>query len=272
MSILPGPSLAPVELVELADLNLAESFREHARWNAVGIVDEREDTLRTLGATRFAAGMFNTVVRTGPGPSDPLSWLAAQRAYFSAYQRGFSVYLRGARDADLAPACSALGMTLADTSPGMACDAPLPVPPLDPSIELEQVETLTSMHKLIAVMASAYVSLGLPEGVTHKIFGEPERLLRPHLAWFLARHEGAPAATAMVLFSHSIAGVYWVATRPELRGLGLGEACTRAATNAAFARGARAVILQASRMGYRIYERMGYRTITSYPWYLSPRQ
>jgi ribosomal protein S18 acetylase RimI-like enzyme len=93
-------------------------------------------------------------------------------------------------------------------------------------------------------------------------------MLRPHLITCLARCDGEPAAAALAILSHGIAGIYWVGTLESHRRRGLGEACTRAVGNAAFARGAAAVVLQASRQGEPVYLRMGYREITRYVWFV----
>lgn len=263
--------LSADELLELSHLNLAESLREHARWTALGAIDERADTLRVLSATRFAAGLFNATLCIGEAPGDPNAWLAAQRTFFGNHQRGFTVYLRGERDAPIGEACVAAGLTLAESPPGMVCDQPIAPPALPSEVRIERVQDEGVMRELVAVLASSYVLLGLPESITHKVLGEPARMLRPHLTWFLARVNGQAAAAAMVLASQSIAGIYWVGTRPDLRGRALGEACTRVATNHAFACGARAVVLQASRLGAPVYSRIGFREITRYPWYVSPR-
>ena len=70
------------------------------------------------------------------------------------------------------------------------------------------------------------------------------------------------------MFSHGIAGIYWVGTVKAARGRGLAEYCVREVGNAAFARGARKVILQASQFGEPVYKRMGYREFTRYPWFI----
>jgi hypothetical protein len=260
-------ALSSSELLALADSNLAECLREHARWSAAGIIDERAGTLRVVSNTRFAPGMFNAVVRTHEDTVDGPRWLAEQAAFYSAHGRGFSVYTRGEKDGAIAGACDAAGFEHGNDHPGMACREPIAEPPMDPHVQLEVSNTLASLQKVVSVTASSYVTMGLPESVQLKVMSEPQRLARPNVLWLLARYDGAPAATAMVLLSHSIAGIYWVATLPEYRGRGLGEACTRAATNAAFARGARAVVLQASQQGEPIYKRLGYREITRYPWF-----
>jgi ribosomal protein S18 acetylase RimI-like enzyme len=74
----------------------------------------------------------------------------------------------------------------------------------------------------------------------------------------------------MTLSTHRAAGVYWVGTVAGGRQRGLGEHCTRVVTNAAFERGAQVVALEASPMGFPIYERMGFETVDRVQWYLTP--
>lgn len=82
---------------------------------------------------------------------------------------------------------------------------------------------------------------------------------------FVSYADGRPAAAAqLVLAGDAGAGIYFVATREEARGRGLGTAVTAAAVNAALAAGARAVALQASPMGLPVYERMGFVRVSYY--------
>jgi ribosomal protein S18 acetylase RimI-like enzyme len=264
-------SLSSPELVQLADLNFAACLRTHARWCEAGTVDERDGTLRTLSATRFAAGMFNTVVCTGATPSDPKAWLEEQLAFYGSRARGFSVYTRGEADRALAEACLDAGLAAAGAPPGMVCDTPLVEPPADPRLAIEVVQTPAVLSRWAEVQANAYASLGMPERATMEVMQAPERMLDPSTLYLLGRYDGAPVAGAMALFSHGIAGLYWIGVRPEQRNRGLGEAITRAITNAAFARGASAIVLQASQMGLPVYRELGFRELTSYPWFVAGR-
>jgi predicted GNAT family acetyltransferase len=72
----------------------------------------------------------------------------------------------------------------------------------------------------------------------------------------------------MIVFSHSIAGIYWVGTIESFRKKGLAEVCTATVTNEAFRRGASSVILQASPFGEPIYRRLGFKEFTRYLWYM----
>ena len=73
----------------------------------------------------------------------------------------------------------------------------------------------------------------------------------------------------MVLYSHGIAGVYWVGTLSEARGRGHATRLMQSVSARAFDRGARCVILQATQFGEPIYQKLGYREFTRYPWYLA---
>lgn len=259
------------ELVELADRNLVESIREHARWSERAVFEDHPWGVRSLGATRFSVGVFNAVMCTGATPADPDEWLAEQRRYYERHGRGFTIFGRMERDRLLADVCLGAGLTLSSVEPGMVCDAPIAETPLAAGIQIEHVTTVEALETVVDVNAAGFATLGLPATVTRKVMGEPARMLSDRTLWFLTRVDGKPAATSMVLFSDTIAGIYWVSCSPEFRKRGLAAACTRAATNEAFARGARAVVLQATRMGEPTYLKLGYREITRYPQYLSYR-
>jgi len=72
-----------------------------------------------------------------------------------------------------------------------------------------------------------------------------------------------------VLCSHGVAGVYWVSTVPDARRRGLAERVTLAVGNAGFDLGMRAAALQASVMGFPVYVRMGYETVSTTGWFLA---
>jgi ribosomal protein S18 acetylase RimI-like enzyme len=77
---------------------------------------------------------------------------------------------------------------------------------------------------------------------------------------FLARQDGAPAASATLYLSDGIAGIYHVATLPEFRRQGFGRSITLAPLVEARKEGARAAILQATALGEPVYRRLGFRT------------
>jgi ribosomal protein S18 acetylase RimI-like enzyme len=263
--------MTPQEILALSDLNLAEAAREMARWHLDSEIQERGELLCVAGPDPFPAGYANAALALGSRPPrDPHGLVAAARDFFASRGRGFTFWLRTHLDAELARACAGAGLRAFSDSPGMLLEAALPDAPAPPGARVALVEDVAGMRDLASVSARAYASIGLPPAVCARQFEQPERLLAPHLLAVVAYSGGAAQSAALAILSHGIAGLYWVGTAPEGRKRGLGEACTRLAGNAAFARGARALVLQASRDGEPIYRRMGYREITRYTWWLQP--
>jgi GNAT superfamily N-acetyltransferase len=83
---------------------------------------------------------------------------------------------------------------------------------------------------------------------------------RRYRAW-VGYVDGRPVTTSAAYVGAGLVGVYVVATIPEARGRGYGEALTWVATLSAPELDA---TLQASDMGRRVYERMGFETISAY--------
>jgi GNAT superfamily N-acetyltransferase len=252
------------ELIELADLNFAESLWEKARWCAAGEAAETSGTLCIASATRLAVGPFNAAMGTSAtGPEI----LERARRWYAARDRGFTLYLRGARDAELVETCRAAGLTQLGDMPGMVLERP---PAIASAVEL--VDDDAGRATFVDVCIAAWESMGLKAAAFQKHFADPRLLNRPHLKIALARDaEGRACATALAFLSHGIAGIYWVGTRPDARGRGLGEAVTSGVARWAFDHGARAVVLQASAQGEPVYRRMGFRVITRYPWFVAQR-
>ena len=81
---------------------------------------------------------------------------------------------------------------------------------------------------------------------------------------------GEPVSTTAVIHSGDVLGVYNVATLPAYQRRGYGEALMRhALADAQKRHGTRRVILQSTPVGLRLYERMGFRTVTRVSVYAS---
>jgi GNAT superfamily N-acetyltransferase len=98
-----------------------------------------------------------------------------------------------------------------------------------------------------------------PEFLTHGLPG-----LLDHCEGWIARVDGAPAAGLVIVAHEQDAGVFMVATAPELRRRGAAGFALRTALLDARQRGCTTSTLQASAMGKSVYAAIGYRTLGTY--------
>ena len=260
---------ADEKLLTLFDLNMAEFHREHARWLPPTCIEENEDSLRVACGSRFPAGPFNCAMKLGGSNGDAGSFLTDACRHFTALGRGFSVYARAHLDEPLLRACEDAGYPRLGNPPGMALLEPIAKPDPAPGVVIQTVCDETCARDFACVVASAYETVDMPAKVTAKLFSRPERwICDPHLRVEVLYDKDCPVAAAMLLWSHGIAGIYWVGTIPDARGRGHAERVVRSLCDRAFDYGTGAVILQASPYGEPIYRRLGFREITRYPWYM----
>lgn len=257
------------ELLQLSDLNLAESYREISRWNSNTDMAEQGDILFVSGAGTFPA--INFVTRVGNKPrSSPDMLITRAKEFFSARKRSFSIVVRAHLDKDLLDTCKELELYQVSNAPGMVIDNRLEAIHVPDGVRLEHVTTQAMAQDFAEVAALSFTTLGLPEDVGRSVFSDPSALLVPSIYAVVAYLDNKPASCALTLLSHGIGGIYYVGTIEAARGKGLAEHCTRAAGNAVFELGVRCVVLQASKYGEPVYTRMGYKEFTRYPWFICP--
>jgi len=254
---------------DLADANLIEAIREHARWQEPCEVREEGGALMMAGANAFPGAFRNCVARTSPDVP-PEEMLGRARDFFGRRGRGFTVFARESRDAPLEQALRAAGLAPVADAPCMVIEAPLVEPRVPAGIRIERITREQHVRDATAINAEAYQAIKLPAEEARLYFSRPAGLLSPNVIGFVAYQGARPVATALTIQSGAGAGVYWVGTLPDSQRMGLGELCTRLATNAGFAAGARAVALQASPFGEALYLKLGYRTYDRFRRYRIP--
>jgi len=255
------------DILRLSDLNLAAYVREMTRWNAPGEIFEQNDLLLTKGpgtspVTSVSMSLLNKDDHAAIDRFDRI------RSFYRERKSSFSIHIRKHADAALEAICQREKMIQISDAPGMMTDRPLEDIPTPEGIEIRQIVDVDSVVDFASVTTQSYQSLGMSVQTGQQIFASPERLLQPYNYLVVAYDQEQPVSAAMILFSHSIAGIYWVGTLEHCRGRGLAHACVCRVTHEAFRRGAPLVVLQASKFGAPLYRRMGFNEITKYPWYM----
>jgi ribosomal protein S18 acetylase RimI-like enzyme len=254
---------------ERTHLNLIESSRQLFELDAGAAIEAGDGWL--FGAGTPSHPVISNAAFRSDDSVDAKGFVTRAKEFFGARGRGFSIWVRGdlPEDRDLAAAATEAGLQLVYEMPEMVLRAPAGEAPLPQGAELRRLSEPGQAGDYWRVAASAYASIGFPPEVFGHYSNEAG-LLAGNVAAFIAYLDGEPVAIAMTIVSHGVAGIYWVGSLEQARGMGLGRAVTAAATNAGFELGADVASLQASPMGKPVYEAMGYETLFDYRLLMSP--
>ena len=255
------------EIQLLADLNYYEVCREVTRRSATGGIIWEEDGLLLCAGSHPSPLIANGAVRTEDrlDPPDVL----AHMPVLGARGHGYGLVVREHADPGLGEAAEEAGLSLALTLPVMARDRRLEHCRTSAGAVVRPVVNVEGARNYVEVTEAAYTQAfgqAIPDlgAVIRSAFDRAQSLLAPHIVAFVAYLESEPVSAAMAYISHGVAGVNWVGTKADYRGLGLGAAVTTAAANAGFDRGVRIAALQSSSFGERLYRRLGFVEVSKY--------
>lgn len=149
--------------------------------------------------------------------------------------------------------------------PGMLAERLLPPRRPLPRLDVQRVCDTASQEAFCAVGS---ICFNVPLSWFREVF--ETNGVWDRFAGYVAYVKGEPVSTAAVIIDGGAAGVYNVATVPGHQRRGYGEAVMRYALDCAHREhGIEHTILQSTRAGYALYQRMGYRTVTNVAVYSS---
>ena len=240
-----------------ADANYFDAFRAIATASADGEVLERDGIL--IIKTGSPLARFNIAFIIRP-LADPAAGIAAAVAYFDERALPFVLRLRAGVDPAAERAAEALGLPYHDTVPGLVLDPIGTIPPPPPALDIRTARDAATLDDHISVLVEAFE---MPKEVAVRLM-TPRALDIAGAEFYVGYVDGAPVASSALIATDAVAGVWSVGCLPSHRRRGLGEAMTWHTVCRGVETGCDIANLQASEMGQRIYERMGFRPIAGY--------
>jgi len=239
----------------------------HESWNSMMLLfanTPNYETVRTQYLTTVDCSvkipLFNRVMHTRLTSTNVDEKIQETIAYFSSKGLPFTWQVDPTdTPEDLPEHLEKLGFTLS-SGPGMALVlSELKIPETQDDLIFERVRTRELCEVFARLMAKGY---GIPEfaweDYTQIVMGIG---IRDDLFHYLGYLDGQPVATATVLYSDGVAGIYNIATLPEARGRRMGSMMTAAPLIDARERGYKVGILHSTQMGYNVYKRLGFEEI-----------
>lgn len=244
--------------------NLRESFRVVAAHRAGGELQEMEGVSIASAGVTFQ--MFNAAFLSAPVVSETqMDRRVAQAAvHFAARGQRWAYWvcqgwLDGRTRRRLQSVLRKRNLYQAVELPGMLTEEVQPPIRELPKMELQRVSDGPVKDAFCAIGSTCF---NVPLAWFREVFDSPS--VWRDFAAYVGYVNGEPVSTAATVMGGGVAGVYNVATMPGHRGVGYGEAVMRhALEQARREHGPTRSILQSTPQGFELYQRMGYRTVTS---------
>jgi ribosomal protein S18 acetylase RimI-like enzyme len=215
--------------------------------------------------TGVPAEPFNPtlVART---PDDVDGALVAAAEHCSGVGLALGIDLEPSVHRDVRDAAERGGCSLVESRPGMALRVTDLVPPPDPAgIHVREVTDHATLKK---VAGSDAIAFGVDPALTEAFL--PAAVLNdPQQRVFAAFDGDEVVGAGESLLADGVLGVFGISTRPSFRRRGIAAAVTSRVIEASSG-DADLAVLQASDLGFGVYERLGFRSMSTWEVWSAP--
>jgi GNAT superfamily N-acetyltransferase len=250
--------ISSADMVVRLGANYVDTFRSLARIIEGGEVLESGSV--SLVATGLPAAPFNIAFVRGP-LADPDAELSRAVTRFQTRKLPFLIRFFVPTDPATSATAKALRLVDAPAQPGMAMSNAVAAGTSYAGLRIVCARDGQTLQHHADVCARGFT-------ISPDIMGRliSPALLRMHdVEIYVGYVDGAPVTSSALFLNNGVAGIYNVATVDSHRRTGLGAAMTWHAVQRGRELGCQFSGLLSSVMGQPVYERMGFRTITSYP-------
>ena len=261
--------LSAPALATAFEANVVELFSLFRQWRRAEVYFG-PDMLWTM--TDIPASIFNSIIRAQLSPDSVDTAIEAAILRSKARNVPISWWAGPAtRPAELGASLKVHGFVQEEDNPEMAIDlsvlnTDVPTPP---GLVVEQVTEIETLRKWRHAFATGF---GMPDFMGDAFFElfatvgfDAHSPLHNYIGWL----NGEPVATSTLFLAAGVAGIYDIATVPEVRNRGIGAALTSMPLREARTMGYRVGVLEASTKGASVYRGLGfqeYGRIGHYVW------
>jgi GNAT superfamily N-acetyltransferase len=257
---------------EVVDANLRAALQFFGEATGSGEIRELDGVRAIYSGLDY--GVFNIATLSAPVPagSGGLEARIAECArFYKSRSERWSFWLceellEGGERRRARQAFAECGMHAISHPPGMlAASLRRPEPALPP-IECRPVAEQAGRDAFAEITSACF---DIPYSVSRAVY-RPERAWQGTYRGYLALAGGKPVSIIALTAAAGVLGVYSLATAPEFRRRGYGEALLRAALAQERERtGLERMVLQSTEAGYRLYRRLGFRDVAKFSVYLT---
>jgi GNAT superfamily N-acetyltransferase len=159
-----------------------------------------------------------------------------------------------------------MGLRVISQPPGMLAERLRPRSWDLPQVEVCPVADQATRDIFTGITSTCF---DIPINVANSVY-RPERAWQGAYRGYIAALKGRPVAIIATVETPGALGIYSLATLPEFRRQGIAEALLRAVVERQEqTSGPRAIVLQATELGYRMYRRVGFRDVAKFSVYLT---
>jgi len=193
-------------------------------------------------------------------PTDPDAALEQAERHYADTGLSLGIDLEPSLHRSVRDAAQRVGLTMVESRPGMTLALTDVAPVLPPEgVEVFRVEDPAQLDQVVEVDAAAFGG----DAATTRLFLPNAVLEDPAQRVYAARADGRLVSVGESTTLDGIIGVFGIATVPAFRRRGIGAAIT-ALLLADRAGEADLAVLDASDLGFGVYERLGFRTTSTW--------
>jgi len=216
----------------------------------------------TSVVTHSTIPLFNQIIITDDSATEHA--LESSVAVMGGTGLRFAVSLRAETDARFVPLLEQSGLVSGDTAPAMM------MRPIVGHEMPEELEIRSGPEAFDDHIQAASKGFGMPREILDAVL-VPQLADRDDLTVYAGYLDDEPVTCSLGFIDDGSISVFNVATLEEYRGNGYGAAMTMKAVLDSMERGCDVAFLQATEMGFPLYERLGFETIFTYKlWGLPP--